>query len=169
MRKLKFTMIEILTVVGIIAFLAAIGVGVYGYASRSMMDAKTRSAIKQLEIALTAYKAKYGYYVQNMTISGSPSYVFYLDGSYTSADPDAAYDPGPTPNFNNFIDREAFKNKHTKRVFTDSTYKYRDVVIDAWDRQIEYRCPGIKNRTSFDLKSSGPNANASNTEDDISN
>ena len=57
-----FTLVELLTVIIIIAILAAMLVGAVTYAVTSMNQAAIRQEIGQLEAALNAYKSEYGEY-----------------------------------------------------------------------------------------------------------
>jgi len=94
MNRKTFTLIEILTVIGIIAVLAALLVGGASFASRASAEAKTRSLLKQMEIALEAYFQDRGFYPTQQS-SGevdwdrsafeSTSGVVYLE-SYDPAD-----------------------------------------------------------------------------------
>ena len=62
MRRRQFTMVEILTVITIIAILAAILIGGVKYASGRAAVAKTIAIMTEFEDALEAYKKDYGVY-----------------------------------------------------------------------------------------------------------
>jgi len=57
-----FTLIELLSVIGIIAIVAGIILGGMSYAGRRADQAKTISLMTQLEMALDAFKQDRGYY-----------------------------------------------------------------------------------------------------------
>lgn len=62
MSRQSFTLIEILSVIAIIIILAALLVGGASFASRASAEAKTKSLLKQMELALDAYFQDRGYY-----------------------------------------------------------------------------------------------------------
>lgn len=62
MKRRQFTMVEILTVITIIAILAAILIGGVKYASGRAAVAKTIAIMTEFEDALEAYKKDYGVY-----------------------------------------------------------------------------------------------------------
>lgn len=146
MRKRSFTLVELLTVVAIIAVLVGIVLGLMGHATRKASDAKTQSLIKQLSAALESYKAKYGYYPQRTTVG-----PFYLDQVHSS---DAS---GQIKNnFNQFLtDYELFKNKETAN---DAGSPAAYWVLDGYGQVLLYRSPGWFNRGGFDLGSVGANS-----------
>ena len=149
-----FTLVEILAVMAIIAILMGIGIGVYGLAMDKAKRAKTESLIKKIEVALEAYKAQHGYYIQTFGEN-----VFYLDAvdgdiiNPPSAPLNGTTNPeyNPKNNFAKFIDLESTRNSNTIK---DKDGRY--YLVDAWGFPIYYRCPGNKNTSSFDVVSTGP-------------
>lgn len=84
MRKQKYTLVEILSVVAIIAILCGIIFGVSGAIHNRNAEVKTRAMLKQIEIALEECKNKFGYYpsqssfgdfAENLITSQSTKYV----------------------------------------------------------------------------------------------
>ncbi len=57
-----FTLIELMTVIAIIAVLAGLTIGVSSYANRNAVESRTKAEIRAMETALEAYKADYGGY-----------------------------------------------------------------------------------------------------------
>lgn len=57
-----FTMIELLTVVMVMAILAGIVLGISGYASKKADNAKAMSDLQKIRNALDAYQIQYGFY-----------------------------------------------------------------------------------------------------------
>jgi type II secretory pathway pseudopilin PulG len=97
MRNTPFTLIEILSAIAIIALLAALLIGGAGFASRASAEAKTRSLLKQMELALEQYFQDRGYYPTE-TASGTVDWnragfmsttgVAYLENyNYDTANP----------------------------------------------------------------------------------
>jgi prepilin-type N-terminal cleavage/methylation domain-containing protein len=135
-----FTLVELLVVISILAILMGIGVGAFSYANRRIADTRTRTLIKQIEVAMESYKQEFGYYPQKATI-----------GSF-SVQRDTAVDKG---DFTYFLDFEPLKQNNT-RVGTASPPKTWYTFVDGYGSDLLYRCPGFKNKTSFDLASKGP-------------
>lgn len=67
MRKNKYTLVEILSVVAIIGILCAIIFGAMGAITNRNAEIKTRAMLKEIEIALNECKLKFGYYPQQAT------------------------------------------------------------------------------------------------------
>lgn len=104
MRKQKYTLIEILSVVIIIGIIALIIIQVSGHVSDRNRRIRTEAIIKQLQLALEDCKAKYGYYkvnnvsefsagarlpynlIMNCYISSSNAVDDNDDGNITTAD-----------------------------------------------------------------------------------
>lgn len=70
-RRAGFTLVELLTVIIIIGFLAAMVAGVAPAVMRSVKQSAIRAEIQQLSMALEAYKAEYGEYPPDGTNSTS--------------------------------------------------------------------------------------------------
>src|SRR2546423_1007409 len=58
----SFTLIELLAVVMVIVFLAALSTGIAGYVQKRVAAQNTRAQIALIEAALDNYKADFGYY-----------------------------------------------------------------------------------------------------------
>ncbi|MBN2641280.1 MAG: prepilin-type N-terminal cleavage/methylation domain-containing protein [Victivallales bacterium] len=139
----NFTLVEILVVMAILAVLMGMGLGVYSLAMGAAKRSKTEALIKKIEIALETAKSKHGYYIQSMT----NNHFIIPDGSTAIA---ATETTNPAMHeFCRVIDYESFKNGHTK------TIGGALVVIDAWQRPLYYRCPGLVNTSTFDIISAG--------------
>jgi prepilin-type N-terminal cleavage/methylation domain-containing protein len=61
-RRAAFTLIELLTVISIIAILAGLLVGLAPAAGVKMREARVRAELNQLLVAIDEYKSKYGFY-----------------------------------------------------------------------------------------------------------
>ncbi len=136
-ERQSFTMIELLTVVAIIAVLAGIAVGVANLIADKSASAKTEGTIKALELALNMYKDQFGHYLD---VSITPS-VIKIPADI------------PTTNFDGsfwkFLDQKLINTTTVK----SGGYRY---FKDGWDNPLVYRSPGKFNKTTFDLGSSGP-------------
>ena len=70
--RLAFTLVELLTVIGIIAVLASLTFPILGSVKRHEYISKTQAELVQLETAIDSYKATYGFYPPDAT--NNPSY-----------------------------------------------------------------------------------------------
>jgi prepilin-type N-terminal cleavage/methylation domain-containing protein len=72
-----FTLIELLTVIGIIALLAALLIASLGVASRSSKEKRVRAELEHLVTAIEAYKAKLGFYPPGNSLEPDRPPLFY--------------------------------------------------------------------------------------------
>lgn len=130
--KRKFTLVELLAVIAIMAVLAGITIGIVPLINQNSADAKTRGIIKAIEVALENYKAKYGYYIPS---ENGEVNVF---------------------NITHKGDLEKINLNFAQFIEYDSMSKDRDGnLLDAYGSPILYRCPGYFNRGGFDIGSLG--------------
>ncbi|MFZ2653505.1 MAG: type II secretion system protein GspG [Victivallales bacterium] len=161
--KTRFTLVELLAVMGILALLMGIGIGVYSVAHRKMNDAKCRAMIAKMSTALQNYYSKQGYYIQAVAVTG-----FYVD-KYTN---DTSVDDvagGPVTAWQYTLNNEiAITGSELDKNVPAATLKIsRGAWEDPFSRQFWYKCPGTHNPTSYDLWSRG--SDPAITEDDITN
>ena len=76
-----FTLVELLSVIAIIAVLAGILLPVAGIVRRSVLTAKTRTQFLQYAVAIGQFKAEYGYYPDFGLSSGDTDPVIELRGN----------------------------------------------------------------------------------------
>jgi prepilin-type N-terminal cleavage/methylation domain-containing protein len=76
--QLAFTLIELLTVISIIAILAAFTVPILGSLKRREYISKTQAELAQLETAIDSYKAAYGFYPPDNPASSTSPFVSQL-------------------------------------------------------------------------------------------
>lgn len=69
-RRAAFTLIELLTVIAIIAILAAMTMGIVSFAQRKASEERTRACIALLEAGIEQYRDKYGEYPVPVTNNG---------------------------------------------------------------------------------------------------
>lgn len=150
-RRSFVTLVELLAVMFIISVLLGLSIGVFQYASSKAAETRTRALIKKIEVSLENYKAKYGCYIPaisgsnwgdnyctNQLYTNSRICLFYLD----------------YPAFNLMIDSESLKTADAQKDAGCSRYW----LVDTFGSPIYYRCPGLFNRTSFDIGSLGSDA-----------
>lgn len=138
----SFTMIELITVVAIIAVLAGIAVGVTNLVLNKSAEAKTEATIKALEIALNMYKDKFGHYP---AISITPNALSIEDFTILEPSRSAEFEVSLWK----FLDQKLI---NSATVANGNTRYFKD----GWDRPLLYRSPGHYNKTTFDLGSVGP-------------
>jgi prepilin-type N-terminal cleavage/methylation domain-containing protein len=82
-RSQGFTLMELLVVMAVIAMLAALTVGVFGYAQKSAALNRTRTSLAAIQAALEGYKEKHGEYpmARSPELSGEASGGSYRVGS----------------------------------------------------------------------------------------
>ena len=146
----SFTLIEVLMVCALLAFLMAIMVGGYSIASTKMAEADCRATMEKIATALEAYKAKHGYYIQAATAGDA----FYVDAPITGSD------------FSDFL--TDFEKMKKTGALIEVTSGGRSYLVDPYGTAYRYQCPGANNRMTFDIYSAGPDATWDN-EDDLKN
>jgi len=126
--KRKFTLIEMLAVLSIIAILLALSIGVYSLVMTKMSNTRTQALLKKVEVAMRAYKNETGYYIQKDTAGAL---------IINSSDSELIQ----------FLNWTSMKNK--------GELSSSNQLIDAWGTVILYQAPGSHNTTMFDLQSFG--------------
>ena len=139
-KQKKFTLIEILAAVAILAILAGITTGIIGYVRAKTSEARTLATIEIIKVALEQYKEKYGYY---LPISKGNYVKFRTDIVTDSANP-------AKNNFNQFVDYNSFIKQGTA---VGNAYEIHDGY--GKDSYIWYCYPGKVNKGSYDLGSLG--------------
>ena len=157
-KQKKFTLIEILAAVAILAILAGITTGIIGYVRAKTSEARTLATIEIIKVALEQYKEKYGYY---LPISKGNYVKFRTDSVSSAAN---AADENKT-NFNQFVDYNSFIKQGTA---VGNAYEIHDGY--GKDSYIWYCYPGRVNKSSYDLGSLGADKKSgdggANTPDD---
>jgi len=160
-NKRPFTLIEILVTMGIIAVLAGISVGAFKYVSRHNQETVTKTMMKQIETGLEAVYNRYGYYPPEKEKDGE--YVFRVpkdDGSAWGL-----FNVAPPPAYSKLFIKSVDWQKLRYQYCASGAF----VPFDAWKNPLRYRCPGLVNKSSYDLVSAGPDGNFDTTEDNIAN
>lgn len=180
-----YSLVEMLVVMAIIAILIGVGAGGYTVAKKWQAKSRTEAILAKLKVALEAYKNDKGYYPYS---TDSPV-NFSIDVNtkdYTGTIPSSNDHLQIRNNMSKFIDFGKIQQDQSIKVDEGSYYRY--FVKDGWNTPVEsagspfsadmpggpikYRCPGLINKTSFDLYSAGPDRKfasnpAENMEDDI--
>jgi general secretion pathway protein G len=149
-RQAAFTLVELLTVIAIIAVLAALTVGGAKFALRKSAENRAKAEIHALEAALGDYKADNGFYPLQSTYpppAGSSTIIYN------------ALVGGGRKYFN-------FKPDELQSVGAAKR------IIDPFGHEYLYLCPGTHNPATFDLWSAGPDGlstTSANQADDVTN
>ena len=156
----RFTLIELLAVMALIAILGTIGFGVYSYSRNKAKENATEALLKQLDAGLEGLKGN-GYYPKSSGGDFSVIKVtFNTDGTVDKidfggetltniADPNNRGDRLKKERFDAFVralDLQVIRNNIDKD----------GVILDAWGGKIYYRSPGKFRTGSYDLISAGP-------------
>jgi len=171
----RFSLVEILVVVGIIAILLGLSGAGYTAVQRKIARSRTEATLNKLRVGLESYKSKYGYYPQTVNSSGTVLVMpFHLDIN----DPTAAAAPQGQiqNNFNQFIEYSKISKEDAVVVGKNANNCPYYAVIDGWKTNIRekganvdaypissgigapyilYVCPGLLNTSSYDLFSAG--------------
>ena len=132
MKRRAFTLIEILTVMVIIAILTGQVVGGAGLASRKGAEGKTTARLKALATALEQYRTEWGFYPAQ------------LSGYEVKWDESGFADKRRTP----FLaEGDGYP--------TDSNTSHDNPYKDAWGHAFYYKYPGTMNPEAYDLWSTG--------------
>jgi general secretion pathway protein G len=143
MRSKGFTLIELLVVIAIITILAGMVVSGAQQARKRGAVTKTKSQIATIETAIGMYEADIGVYPE----SGNINMVKALSDDTDDTDWNGPY----------MKIRENELNENGE-------------YLDAWGGAFVYTNPGVHNKYSYDLYSSGPDGKGDGTErDDITN
>ncbi len=178
MKKARFTLVEILVALVIVGILAAIVASGSGFVSYMMKEAKTKSQIQKLELALEQYKSEYDFYYIPCEIKSSGDIEFFEEGREFNPEPNP-YANGKTLKFSTktvlqmdagmikFCPRDENvknerDNKYMPKTFLGEDYIWYDGenrfsgLRDGWGNLLMYRCPGKYNESKFDIWSRGP-------------
>ena len=156
----RFTLVEILAVMALIAILAGLGFGVYSYAKGKAKQSSTEALLKQIDAGLGAFNTKAGYYPRSNGGDFSViKFSFASDGTVNEVDfggekltkQSGSGKVAEEKNklfeaFTKSVDMEAVKN----------SLNTNGELVDAWGKPIYYCSPGKFNQDPYELISAGP-------------
>ena len=161
MKKIhRFTLIELLAVIGLIAILGAIGFGVYTLSRNKAKESSTEALLKQLEIGLEKLKANSHYPGSKDGGFSEIKVTFATDGTVSEidfGDEKLTRQTAASPNKEQRMKQErfdAFAKSVDMQVIKSNCGK-DGVLRDAWGGKIYYRAPGKFKKGSYDLISAG--------------
>ena len=161
MRKYnKFTLVEMLAVIAIIAIIIAASITGYNMAMKSSREAATKATILKLELVLNELHQKYGIYPPEISGAGIPTGYAYDDDSnrYFIIDLDDQSINGYTALNGKSLAR--YISDFVKMIDLEDMNVQRDnncyTLLDGWDQPLVYRTHTNKiNQGAFDIISAG--------------
>lgn len=140
-HRTPFTLLELLAVIAIITVLAGLVIGGVSASMRKASEAKTRSRMQQLTLALDLYQRDWGYFPVSASIplatrTGSDAGIidFRFDETFLQS-PDGRLYLSEYPSDADATDNNTFR--------------------DGFEQYFLYKCPGTMNPQSYDLWSMG--------------
>ena len=174
-RRNNFTLIELLASMAVIAILLSVIIGVFGLINDKIKISRTEAVVKQISVAMQAYRDDHGYYfVSDDTIGGLKSLTTGTDPVDPANRFKFNFGGNVDVNFVKYFDYESLRGRgYIKTVTGAGGYAY---IVDAWGRSLLYRTPngnpptnGVVNSSMFDLGSLGKDGkygdNSSNSAD----
>lgn len=184
-----YSLVEMLVVIAIIAILAGIGAGGYAVGRRWLSQSRTEALLAKIKIAIESYKNDKGYYPLPHTdpsetdIRQIPCFRLDTNAKDFTSGSHSGSELQIRNNMNSFIDYSKIQQDQSLKILDSGCNYY--YVKDGWNTpviaahratlidgsthefgEIKYRCPGLINKTSFDLYSAGYDREFG-TEDDI--
>ena len=155
----RFTLVELLAVIALIAILSTLGFGVYSYAKGKARESATEALLKQIEAGLEALHLNSHYPPSNSKNFSTIKIKFESDGTLESVD-FGGEKLERVASVSNKKERmknarlEAFAKAVDLQVLKNSL-DGDDELVDAWGNEIYYRSPGEFKKGSYDLISAG--------------
>jgi len=168
----RFTLIELLAVVALIAILSGIGFGTYSYARGKAKESATEALLKQIEAGLESFHTKTGYYPPTggefkpiifmfNTTDGTLEYIDFggtggkltrhVAAANSTLSKKESMENEQVEAFSKVMDMEVIKNN-----LSEPDSNNRRTLLDSWGEKIYYRAPGEFKAGSYDLVSAGP-------------
>jgi prepilin-type N-terminal cleavage/methylation domain-containing protein len=183
MRNKGFTILELIVVVTIITILATFLIPAGGRARERARQAKAKSQIAALEVAITAFQTDFGFYPTTQITGSSPN--FSVNSGATAESNNVAVTEILTGFNLSGGSRAASSNTLVTSSAWNGPYLDLDVsdvngsgaMIDPWSNPYVFGLdldgntstqPPSHNLYSFDINSSGPDA-STGTADDVTN
>ncbi len=150
-----FTLIELLTVMAVIAVLAGMILGMAGYVQRKAARDRARSEIAAMEAALESYRVDNGSYPANPLMRSSSA-----TSPPTSGGADILYQALTGDGTDKLMDGGVASRGNKKYGETGQTYwepkdnqlnAERNQICDPFGRPYNYVSPGYFNTATFDL------------------
>jgi prepilin-type N-terminal cleavage/methylation domain-containing protein len=161
MKKIRrFTLIELLAVMAIIAILSGIGFGAYTFANNKAKESSTEALMKQIEAGLESFHTKNGYYPRSNSGFSAITFTLASDGTVSAINfgsdelTKVSAPATRAARLNNEL-FESFAKPLDLEVIKKNLNDSRQLE-DAWGGIIYYCAPGLLKRGSFDLISAGP-------------
>ena len=141
----RYTLVEILVSIAVIAILFGMAIGVTSYVKTKIARSSTQATLKLVEMAFAKYKNEFGIYPHQSTTAPQELYLPNQLGTSTLKENLWGF-------FNDVtLDSSNSKIRGVPLRFESNKF----FIVDGWGRKILYICPGVFNTESFDLISKG--------------
>ena len=155
----KYTLVEILVSIAVIAILFGMAIGVTSYVKTKIARSNTQTTMKLIEMAFAKFKNYYGTYPY--ASQTDPQYLYLEKVDFSTADLKAKL----WGYFNDVTaDNDNPKIRGISLEYDSSTTPHRFYILDGWKNRILYINPGVFNTESFDLISKGEDGNYDQTD-----
>ena len=151
----KFTLVEILIGIAVIAILVGMSVGVTSFVKDKIARSSTQSTMKLIEMAFAKYKSDFGMYpALDVSVPPAPCYLSLDDLNLTTLAGEQL--KNKIWGYFNDVTAEADHTGKSKIRGVSLVYESgKYYIVDGWKNKIIYVCPGVFNTESFDLISIG--------------
>lgn len=177
MKKIhRFTLVELLAVMAIIAILSGLGFGAYTFANTRAKESATESLLKQIEAGLESFHTKNGYYPRSAA-GGFSAITFTVDSANNRVTGVDFGDAATKLTYNSTASNRKARMENekiesfTKALDLEAIRKHLNnsrELEDAWGEKIYYRSPGTFKSGGYDLISAGPDGEFSKENKDAS-
>ena len=151
----RFTLVELLAVIALIAILSSVGFGVYSYAKGKARESATEALLKQIEAGLEGLQRNGHYPASNSKNFSAIKIKLGTDDTVSEIDfGGETLKRVASPSSKSERMKNARLEAFTKAVDMQVLKNNRDGdndLADAWGNKIYYRSPGEFKKGSYDL------------------
>ena len=141
-RARGFTLVEMIIVIAVVLVVASLALGLVASNTDESKRLHTEMLIQNLDLACKGYRNERGAYPPD------DRFVAHLGKERIVP-----------------IDAASMTKRPPFMTFRKDQVDAAGAVIDAWDRPIRYKAPGLRNTTHVDLWSAGPNGQDGDVDD----
>ena len=173
MKKIRrFTLVELLAVVALIAILSGIGFGAYTFANTRAKESATEALLKQIESGMESFHTRNGYYPKSKGGNFEPIFFKFNSSGQLETIGFGGTDSADYK-LTRVYDSSLTRKQRLGNEIFDSLARGLDLetirkhltasgeLEDAWGTRIYYRAPGTFKKGGYDLISAGPDGDFS--------